>query len=124
MSALHDIEERLKRFVHETDGVVGVVLATSEGFTYSYYSDRSFDPDTISATISSMLSLVKRIGKTAQLDSPLEINVHLGEGNLHIFPFGEMILGVEALPGAMTGMVLVSTRRLLEDLKAVADELF
>ena len=124
MATLDDVEKRLKRFVHETEGVVGVVLATSDGFTYSYYSDRAFDPDTISATVSFMFSLINRISEIADLDDPLEMNIHLAEGNLHIFPIKDMLLGVEALPDAMTGMVLVNTRRLLRDLRAMADDLF
>ncbi len=101
-----------------------MVLATSDGLTYSYYSDRAFDPDTISATISFMFSLIRQISEVGELDEPLEINIHLAEGNLHIFPIKDLLLGVEALPGAMTGMVLVNTRRLLRDLKVMADDLF
>ena len=121
MRSLRDVEERLKEFVSETEGVVGVVLATPEGLTYSYYSDRAFDPDTISALVASMFSLVKRIGRAAGLELPKEMSVHLEEGSLHIFPIGELVVGVEALPGVMTGMVLVSTRRMLEDLKSIGE---
>ncbi len=123
MRSLRDIEERLKEFVSETEGVVGVVLAIPEGLTYSYYSDRAFDPDTISALVASMFSLVKRIGKAAKLNFPKEMSIHLEEGSLHIFPVGELVIGVEALPGVMTGMVLVNTRKMLEELKSIGEEI-
>lgn len=122
MAAIHEIEERLRRFVADTEGVMGVVLSTPEGLTYAYYSDRAFDPDMVSAIISSMFALAKKSGRSAELGRPKEISVHLDEGSLHIFPLGELVLGVETLPGVMTGMVLMNARKMLKDLKVLTEE--
>ncbi len=99
-----------------------MVLATPEGLTYAYYSDRAFDPDMASAIISSMFALVKKSGRAANLGSPKEISAHLEEGSLHIFPLGDLILGVETLPGVMTGMVLMNARKMLKDLRALTEK--
>ncbi len=99
-----------------------MVLATPEGLTYAYYSDRVFDPDMVSAIISAVFALVKKSGRSTDLGEPKEITAHLEEGSLHIFPLGDLVLGVETLPGVMTGMVLMNARKMLEDLKGITDK--
>jgi len=122
MAAIREIEDRLRQFVADTEGVMGVVISTPEGLTYAYYSDRVFDPDLVSAIIASMFALARKSGRTADMGAPREINVHLEEGSLYIFPLGDLILGIETLPGVMAGMVLMNARKMLKDLEEVAKE--
>jgi predicted regulator of Ras-like GTPase activity (Roadblock/LC7/MglB family) len=122
MAAIHNITERLRQFVADTEGVMGVVISTPEGLTYAYYSDRVFDHEMVSAIIASMYSLAKKSGRSADMGKPKEISVHLEEGSLYVFPLGELILGVETLPGVLTGMVLTNARRMLKDLEEITEE--
>jgi len=122
MATIREIEDRLRQFVADTEGVIGVVISTPEGLTYAYYSDRAFDPDLVSAIIASMFALARKSGRTAGMGSAKEINVHLEEGSLYIFPLGELVLGVETLPGVMTGMVIMNARKMLKELEGIAEE--
>jgi len=110
MATIREIEDRLRQFVADTEGVIGVVISTPEGLTYAYYSDRAFDPDLVSAIIASMFALARKSGRTAGMGSAKEINVH------------ELVLGVETLPGVMTGMVIMSARKMLKELEGIANE--
>ncbi len=99
-----------------------MVISTPDGLTYAYYSDRAFDPDMVSAIIASMYVLARKSGRSADMGDPKEISVHLEEGSLYIFPLGDLILGVETLPGVMTGMVLMNARKMLKELGSLTEE--
>ena len=122
MTTLHDIEDRLKRFVYETEGVVGTVLATQEGLTYAFFSKVPVEPDMAAAFVSTIYAYAQKVGEVSRLGPPKEINVHFEKGSVYIFPIGDLILGIRTLPGTRIGLVLVSARKMLKDLKIIAGD--
>ncbi len=122
MDTLHKIEERLKRFVYETKGVVGTVLATREGLTYAFFSKAPVEPDTAAAFASTIFSYAQKVGEVSNLGPPKGINIHFRKGSIYIFPVGNLILGIRTLPGTKIGLVLVSARKMLKDLKVIVGD--
>ncbi len=121
-TALRDVEERIRRFATGTDGVVGVILATPEGFPYAYFTKGPLDAEVAAAFISSVFAFAKKMGRAADMGRPLEINLHFGNGSIYVFPLGELVLGVRTLPGTSIGMVLINARKMLKDLKALTED--
>ena len=122
MANLYDIEERLKRFVYETKGVVGTVLATREGLTYAFFSKVPVEPDTAAAFASTIFAYAQKVGEVSNLGPPKRINIHFRKGSIYIFPIGDLTLGIRTLPGTKIGLVLVSARKMLKDLKVIAGD--
>lgn len=122
MTALRDVEERVRKFTSDTEGVVGVILATPEGFPYAYFSKGPLDAEVAAAFISSVFAFAKKMGRAAEMGRPLEINLHFGNGSIYVFPLGELVLGVRTLPGTSIGMVLMNARKMLKDLKVIAED--
>ena len=122
MTALRDVEERVRKFASDTEGVVGVILATPEGFPYAYFSKGPLDAEVAAAFVSSVFAFAKKMGRAAEMGRPLEINLHFGNGSIYVFPLGELVLGVRTLPGTSIGMVLMNARKMLKDLKVIAED--
>ena len=122
MTALRDVEERVRKFTSDTEGVVGVILVTPEGFPYAYFFRDSLDAEMAAAFVSSVFAFAKKMGRAAEMGRPLEINLHFGNGSIYVFPLGELVLGVRTLPGTSIGMVLMNARKMLKDLKVIAED--
>ncbi|NPB03228.1 MAG: roadblock/LC7 domain-containing protein [Thermotogae bacterium] len=124
MAAIHTLDERLKKFVSDTEGVVGVVISTPEGLTFAYQADRPFEPDAYAAIVASLYSLASKSGRAGDMGKVKEITIHMEEGSFIVFPLGNLILGIIALPNAITGMILTNARRMLRDLEELEDAFF
>ncbi|NPB04139.1 MAG: hypothetical protein GXO39_06990 [Thermotogae bacterium] len=110
--------DRLTRIFHNlvdrSPEILGIVLATMDGFPLIYAARGQVDVDRQAAVIASLASLAKRSTEMVDIGQSEEILITSERGKMFVYLVGDTaVLGIITAKEVTTGMILLKVRQIL-----------